>query len=67
VGFGGSGRSRSHTPCGVGVGVLGIRATSYDPAKPIFHVRLQSDRRNLAHVATQNSADRRPFAKEGRI
>jgi hypothetical protein len=67
VGLEGSGRSRSHTPCADDVGVLGIRATSYDPTKPLLYVRLQYSRRNLAHVAIQNSADRRPFEKEGRI
>jgi hypothetical protein len=40
-----SSTSRSHMLRGVGVGGLGIRATSYDPTKPLLHVRLKSDRR----------------------
>jgi hypothetical protein len=63
----GSGRSRSHMPCGVGVGVVDIRATLHNPTRSLLHVRLQSGRRNLARVATQTSSGRRPFDKRGRI
>jgi hypothetical protein len=57
VGLEVSGRSRSHTPCGVGVGVLDIRATSYDPTKPLLHVRVQSGRRNLAQARSGSNFD----------